>query len=894
MRLSKKIAAIFTVTSVITVTLYGISTGLMSKYLYSGEVTRITGITSGCINRVKGEVSKVTGKSRDYSSLLETVDTYNREFNSQDGAKKFGLNEKFKNDKIDYKIVLSSDLEIKEKYEANDVCEESQNEYLTVLEEIKEIIKSGKTTGNGLINGKNYPFIVSFSPKGLQNGGQSEYLVIIDKLNQDVLDDISAQMDKDIKITKEIDEGGKREYSSLTNGEEILLITKNNEVNSYYELSNITGDDSFYIKTSEPLVVRESMMNNSIIIAIVFICISIIINIILLLIIRNMVLKRIERINKGINRVRESKGLEERLTVDNGKDEISILTNDINSMFDALEESNKLFMENEEKSSKLLEGLDNGYAYFGEVRDDEGNIIDANLLDVNASMARILGIGKKRLYRMTFKEIFENKVGDENFIGEILSRNNYEGETLLKSCVGLGNNIWVSIAVYTIENNHFAMLVTDITENRKNAEEMRYLANYDVLTGLQNRYSLYNYMAQLKEDGEKFTIYFIDLDNFKTLNDSLGHNSGDEVLCKAAYVLESLDKNQIKVGRLGGDEFLVVRKGVLCDEEVMELGQKILEALNTTFEYGNFNYELKASIGATSFSNHTNDIETLIRYADIAMYQSKSQGGNNIEVFNETMLEGILIEAALKKAIENKEFFVHYQPIFSVEENRIVGAEALVRWLRDGEIVPPFKFIPIAKRTGDIYEIDNFVLREACNFCKEKRDNGFKDFQVSVNASYRFLKQHNFTKMLKELLEEIGLDPSGLKLEITEDEVLDDSKRIVMLLKEIKELGVKIALDDFGVGYSSFSYIKILPIDTIKIDRSLLSKIEDDSKTVSIIATLINLAHTLDLDVVAEGVEIEDQLELLKMLQCDKIQGYYISKPVHEDEFVKVIEKHNL
>ena len=266
---------------------------------------------------------------------------------------------------------------------------------------------------------------------------------------------------------------------------------------------------------------------------------------------KNIVIKRVERISEGVNRIKEHKDLKERLELDNSSDEISKLTSDINEMFDALETSNNLFMENEEKSIKLLEGLDNGYAYFGEIMDEEGNVVDANLLDVNASMSRILNIPKKNLYRMTFKEIFFDKINDEEFIREILSSGKRDGETLSKNCIALGNNSWASIAVYPIENHHFAMLLTDITENRRNEDEMRYLGNYDVLTGLQNRYSLYNYMAQLKEDGEVFSIFFIDLDNFKSLNDSLGHNSGDEVLCQAAFTLQNIEQD-IEVGRLGG------------------------------------------------------------------------------------------------------------------------------------------------------------------------------------------------------------------------------------------------------------------------------------------------------------------------------------------------------
>ena len=203
----------------------------------------------------------------------------------------------------------------------------------------------------------------------------------------------------------------------------------------------------------------------------------------------NIVVKRVERISEGINRIKEHKDLKERLELDNSSDEISKLTSDINEMFDALETSNNLFMENEEKSIKLLEGLDNGYAYFGEIMDEEGNVVDANLLDVNASMSRILNIPKKNLYRMTFKEIFFDKINDEEFIRDILSSGKRDGETLSKNCIALGNNNWASIAVYPIENHHFAMLLTDITENRRNEDEMRYLGNYDVLTGLQNRYS---------------------------------------------------------------------------------------------------------------------------------------------------------------------------------------------------------------------------------------------------------------------------------------------------------------------------------------------------------------------------------------------------------------------
>lgn len=887
MKLSKKIVILFMTISLVTVTLYMISMGFVSKYLYSGEVTRISGIASGCINRVNGEVSKVIGKGNDYTSLLSSADTYNEKLNETNALEELGIINKFRNDNIDFKVVLDSNFNEKEKFESKDLSDRSKSEYSILLNKIKTIIKEKKDVKKGYITGKEGLYIFSYNKKY----NSSDYVVIIDSFDDGFIENVSKDMNRNVALLKEIDATGEVEDSKLNSGENIKLVTNETDVNAYYKIECVDGEN-YYIKVSEPLVVKESHKLNMFIISVIFISINIIINLILIVLMKNIVVKRVERISEGINRIKEHKDLKERLELDNSSDEISKLTSDINEMFDALETSNNLFMENEEKSIKLLEGLDNGYAYFGEIMDEEGNVVDANLLDVNASMSRILNIPKKNLYRMTFKEIFFDKINDEEFIRDILSSGKRDGETLSKNCIALGNNNWASIAVYPIENHHFAMLLTDITENRRNEDEMRYLGNYDVLTGLQNRYSLYNYMAQLKEDGEVFSIFFIDLDNFKSLNDSLGHNSGDEVLCQAAFTLQNLGQD-IEVGRLGGDEFLLVKKGELSKTDAENLGNKILRKLNKTFEYKNFNYELKASIGASSFPNHTTDIETLIRYADIAMYKSKNSGGNNIEVFNEEMLEDILIEGLLKKAIDNKEFVVNFQPIYSVNKKKIIGAEALVRWVRDGRVIYPDKFIHIAKRTGDIYEIDNYVLREACIFCKEKRKEGFKDFQVSVNASYRFLKQHKFIDKLKNVLEEVGLEPDGLKLEITEDEVLDDAKRILELLKEIKALGVLIALDDFGVGYSSFSYIKILPIDTIKIDRSLLSKIENDRKTVAIIETLIKLAHTLELDVIAEGVEMQDQLELLKSLNCDKIQGYFISKPIDREEFENLLEKHN-
>ena len=245
-----------------------------------------------------------------------------------------------------------------------------------------------------------------------------------------------------------------------------------------------------------------------------------------------------------------------------------------------------------------------------------------------------------------------------------------------------------------------------------------------------------------------------------------------------------------------------------------------------------------------------------------------------------------MFQDMLESSLENGDLVPYYQPVYDVATEKVIGAEALIRWIKDGEVLKPDKFLAFAKESGGIVEIDNFVLREACKFCNEKRKEGHDLFHISINASSKFLLQNNFLSYLKKILKEFSIKENQLRFEITEDEVLEDIDNIIEILKQVKNLGIKIALDDFGVGYSSFNYIKLLPIDTIKIDRSLLLRVEEEKKTLAIISALIELAHTLDLDVIVEGVEIKEQIELLKSLNCDKIQGFYISEPVSKENFI--------
>lgn len=423
--------------------------------------------------------------------------------------------------------------------------------------------------------------------------------------------------------------------------------------------------------------------------------------------------------------------------------------------------------------------------------------------------------------------------------------------------------------------------------------EMSNLANYDALTSMLNRHSLYQMLREFNNNEIEYCIFFIDLDNFKNINDTLGHNVGDEVLRFTANVLKdySNEKTNIKVARLGGDEFVVVKFGNITNYKMRQLGEEIVNLLNQSFKKNNFFYKIKASIGISTCPTHSKDINTLMQYADIAMYKSKKNGGNNYCVFSDDMLEDVMMEGKLKEGIRNDEIVAFFQPILDLKNNKIVGAEALARWIKHDEIITPNRFISIAKRNGDIVKIDNLMIRKACYFCRSIMDITNEDFQVSVNISNRSLKKDTFLEEVRNVLLEVGLPSGALRLEITEDEIIEDIDYANNLIQKANNLGIQVSLDDFGVGYSSFNYIKTLQVDTIKFDRSLCMYLEFCGKTLGIIRTLIELCHSLDLKVLCEGIELKEQLDLLIDLNCDFIQGYYIAKPMNERNFIEFISE---
>jgi len=420
-------------------------------------------------------------------------------------------------------------------------------------------------------------------------------------------------------------------------------------------------------------------------------------------------------------------------------------------------------------------------------------------------------------------------------------------------------------------------------------EDILKLAYYDTLTGLPNRKKLIECLELMIEENKgKFAVFFIDLDNFKNINDSLGHDVGDIILEKVANRFKVLEKDKILISRVGGDEFVIVQK--LTETNAAEkLAIGISKLLRPVIKYNNREHYIGASIGISIYPDDGKDVSTLMKNADAAMYAAKMKKEHSYEFYSRNMncesLDKLMLENSLRKALNKNEFEVYYQPIKNIKENSIIGSEALIRWHLNGKLVPPDDFIPMAKHIGEIVNIDNWVLHTACEECAKWNKNTSKKISISVNISFKQLKQQNFILEVRDALEKAELQPHLLNLEITEDEAMEDVELTIDILHQLKAIGVRLSLDDFGTGYSSLSYVTKLPVDTLKIDRSLIMDIHANNKNFEIVRSTIAMAHSLNIKVITEGIENLEQLYILTELNCDAIQGFYISKPIKAEEF---------
>jgi len=440
--------------------------------------------------------------------------------------------------------------------------------------------------------------------------------------------------------------------------------------------------------------------------------------------------------------------------------------------------------------------------------------------------------------------------------------------------------------------------MVDITDCKRAEETIESLAYYDSLTELPNRRLLNDRLVQelsrAKRNKEKLAVLFIDLDRFKTINDTLGHHAGDWLLRSVAERLKLCLRKCDTIGRLGGDEFVVILSQINRPENATKFAIRILESIKKPFNISNHKFYITTSIGIAIYPDDGDDENILLKNADIAMYRAKEHGKNTYILYTTAMHADILkfieLEGYIREAIEQKQFTIAYQPKVDINTNQVTGVEALIRWNHPKMgFISPEKFIPIAEETGLIIEIGSWILQAACEQNKKWQEDGYAPIRMAVNLSVRQLYADNLVNTIEKILEKTGLETKWLELEITESDVMENSDIAIDILKRISRMGIQISLDDFGTGYSSLSYLKNLPINTVKIDRSFVSNISCDRSDTEIATAIIAMSHALDLKVIAEGVETLEQMEVLMKIKCDEIQGYLFSRPLPAEEVVSLI-----
>jgi diguanylate cyclase (GGDEF)-like protein/PAS domain S-box-containing protein len=525
--------------------------------------------------------------------------------------------------------------------------------------------------------------------------------------------------------------------------------------------------------------------------------------------------------------------------------------------------------------------------------------LDGRILDCNESFARIFGYSsREEVLQQAAWDFYLKPEDREAALARLLERQNLTNYEL---CLRRkdGSTVWVLESENLTEGPDGRLSVIegttiDITERKRAEEQVKHLAFHDPLTNLPNRL-LFNdrltlAVAQAHRHNQKLAVLFLDLDRFKVINDSLGHSVGDELLRQVAERIQEHVREGDTVARLGGDEFTLLVPGITAEEDSAKIARKICNAVHDPFWIDGRELFVTTSLGVSVYPSDGHDAETLVRNADSAMYRAKEQGRDNYQLYTPAMnakaIERLSLESRLRQAVANDELELHFQPFIDLRTAEVLGAEALIRW-RHPELglIPPGEFIPIAELSGLIVPIGEWVLRTACAAARKWHQNGFPQMTVSVNLSSRQFQQTDLGSQVTHALEETGLQADKLDLEITESCAMQNAEHSISTLQGLKKQGVRISMDDFGTGYSSLNYLKRFPIDRIKLDQSFVRDLPADKDDAAIAMAVIAMGRSLELVVIAEGVETEEQLRFLSNHNCDQLQGFLLSRPLPPEAF---------
>lgn len=538
---------------------------------------------------------------------------------------------------------------------------------------------------------------------------------------------------------------------------------------------------------------------------------------------------------------------------------------------------------------------------------NDGLLITNNKLEIiaiNPAFQKITGYNFHEVYRKTPKMFQSGKTARsvfEEMWNSLNGKGSWTGELINKRKNGEEFYSFITITHIKkepIDDSYYIGIMRDITERKQVEETISYLAYYDQLTHLPNRTAfsreLRDRIEKASKTGEKIAILFFDIDRFKNVNDTLGHQAGDELLVKIANRLTVFFEGKAVVSRFGGDEFCLLIHSIHSKKEVYQLTEQMIEQFSKPFEVFGKKIYVTTSIGLSFFPEHGTDAQTLIKHADIAMFRSKNESRHNYSEYDVSMNKGaterLQLENELYEAIDKNQFEIFYQLQMDTKSNRPYGVEALIRWKHPEKgTLSPAHFLGVAEETGLIPHIDEWVIRTACKKIKEWHDKGLQDLMLSVNISQQLFDRKDFVQVITNILNETRLNPTKLCIEITEHTAIIDMVRAIDQLRELRQLGVKISLDDFGTGYSSLSQLRSFPLDVIKIDQSFVRGLKHEQESEAIIKLIIAMAKNLNFSVICEGVETKPQQQFIQEVGCNYMQGYLFSKPVPDQECEKIM-----